>query len=147
MATKYIVISTLLGLNHAKICWKECGNENVIEVIKFVDEIKHKMWNIVSLQSADIIGCHRRSTYPYRQDFTCDGTVGPPCFVERGDTVFLDVNWFNPGVANMTQSTVWVTWIEMPWVGMETEACPYLDGGNGCKPNALVSWSMLFRVW
>ena len=53
MATKYIVISTLLGLNYAKICWKECGNENVIEVIKFVDEIKRKMLNMVfySLQT------------------------------------------------------------------------------------------------
>ena len=33
---------------------------------------------------------------------------------------------------------MWVTWIEMPWVGMETEACPFLDGGNGCQPDAAV---------
>ena len=90
--------------------------------------------------------------------FRCEGTVGPPCFVQRGDTVLLEVDWANPGVANMTQSTVggyrytaidnryidnhvqvWVTWIEMPWVGMETEACPFLDGGNGCQPDAAVS--------
>ena len=36
----------------------------------------------------------------------CEGTVGPPCFVQRGDTVLLEVDWANPGVANMTQSTV-----------------------------------------
>ena len=36
----------------------------------------------------------------------CEGTVGPPCFVQRGDTVLLEVDWVNPGVANMTQSTV-----------------------------------------
>jgi len=47
------------------------------------------------------------------------------------------VDWLNPGVANMTQSTVWVSWIDLPWVGMETEACPFLDGGNGCRKNAL----------
>ena len=40
------------------------------------------------------------------------------------DTVHLDVSWRNLGVANMTQSTVWVSgWgIEIPWVGMATEA-------------------------
>ena len=38
--------------------------------------------------------------------FRCEGTVGPPCFVQRGDTVLLEVDWANPGVANMTQSTV-----------------------------------------
>merc|ERR1711884_887482 len=76
----------LLDLYQAKICWKECGNDNV-------------------LQSVDITGCKRRSSYPSRQDFRCEGTVGPPCFVQRGDTVLLEVDWVNPGVANMTQST------------------------------------------
>ena len=39
----------------------------------------------------------------------------------------------------MTQSTVWVTgtWgVELPWVGMETEVCPYLDGGRGCRADS-----------
>jgi len=39
----------------------------------------------------------------------------------------------------MTQSTVWVTgtWgVELPWVGMETEVCPYLDGGSGCRADS-----------
>ena len=89
-------------------------------------------------QSADIVGCKRRSTYPFSQDFRCEGDKGPPCFVKRGDTVLLDVVWNNPGVANMTQSTVWVTWIDMPWVGMDTEGCPFLDGGKGCRANAMV---------
>ena len=92
-----------------------------------------------TLQSANIVGCKRRSTYPVKQDFNCEGTKGPPCFVQRGDTVLLDVVWNNPGVTNMTQSTVWVTWIEMPWVGMDTEGCPFLDGGKGCRANAAVS--------
>ena len=56
------------------------------------------------------------------------------------DTVHLDVSWMNPGVGNMTQSTVWVSgWgIEIPWVGMATEACPFLDLGTGCRPAAQV---------
>ena len=67
--------------------------------------------------------------------------MGPPCTVERGDTVMLDVGWNNPGIANMTQSTVWVTgsWgVELPWIGMETEGCQFLDDGVGCRPNAKV---------
>ena len=51
----------------------------------------------------------------------------------------LDVTWDNPGVSNMTQSAVWVTWIDMPFVGLDTEGCPYLDGGQGCMINADVS--------
>ena len=29
---------------------------------------------------------------------------------------------------------MWVTGygLDMPWVGMDTEVCPYLDGGRGC---------------
>ena len=42
----------------------------------------------------------------------------------------LEVVWANPGVADLTQSAHMVTFIEMPWIGMETEACPYLDGGK-----------------
>ena len=36
-------------------------------------------------------------------------------------TVHLDVAWHNPGVTNMTQSTVWVSgWgIEIPWVSTQ----------------------------
>ena len=67
--------------------------------------------------------------------------MGPPCTVERGDTVMLDVGWNNPGIANMTQSTVWVTgsWgVELPWIGMETEGCQFLDDGVGCRPDAKV---------
>ena len=67
--------------------------------------------------------------------------MGPPCTVERGDTVLLDVDWNNPGIGNMTQSTVWVTgsWgVELPWIGMETEGCPFLDEGTGCRPDSKV---------
>merc|ERR1712107_686017 len=78
--------------------------------------------------------------------FRCEGTEGPPCIVERGSTVHLDVAWQNPGVTNMTQSTVWVSgWgIEIPWVGMETEGCPYLDLGTGCRPSAQARQSRFY---
>ena len=101
-------------------------------------------------QTADIIGCHRRSSYPNDQKFRCDGTVGPPCTVERGDTVLLDVAWNNPGIANMTQSTVWVTgsWgVELPWIGMETEGCQFLDEGRGCRPDSQVSLCLGWWEW
>ena len=117
MMRYFSLLICLFDINQAKICWKECGSKGVIE-------------------STDVIGCKRRSTYPSKQDFRCEGYKGPPCFVERGDTALVDVVWNNPGVANMTQSVTWVTWIEMPWVGLETEACPFLDGGQGCRKNA-----------
>ena len=107
------------GWCEAKMCWEECrAGAGVVE-------------------TADILGCRRRSTYPARQDFRCQGRLGPPCTVFRGDTVRLDVNWVNPGIRDMTQSTHWVSWVELPWVGMETEACPYLDGGAGCVNNTV----------
>ena len=115
-------------------------------LLRFSFGLKELSFEIMYLQSADIVGCKRRSTYPFNQDFKCEGTKGPPCFVQRGDTVLLDVVWNNPGVTNMTQSTVWVTWIEMPWVGMDTEGCPFLDGGKGCRANALVSNLSRIRI-
>ena len=111
-----------LGGCEAKMCWEECrAGAGLVE-------------------TADIQGCRRRSTFstfPASQDFRCQGSLGPPCTVFRGDTVHLDVNWVNPGVRDMTQSTHWVSWVELPWVGMETEACPYLDTGAGCGNNTV----------
>merc|ERR1712107_947573 len=75
----------------AKICWKECASDTS------------------ALQNVNIEGCRRRASYPHRQRFRCEGTEGPPCIVQRGSTVHLDVAWQNPGVTNMTQSTVWVS--------------------------------------
>jgi len=128
-----MVLRHLLGLATiqaalATICWKECREGAAV------------------IQTADVLGCHRRSSYPHRQKFRCDGTIGPPCIVERGDTVHLDVSWMNPGVGNMTQSTVWVSgWgIEIPWVGMATEACPFLDLGTGCRPAAQARQSRFY---
>ena len=66
------------------------------------------------------------------EDFRCEGSVGPPCTVFREDTVTLDVDWNNPGIKDMSQSAHWVSWMDIPWVGLETEVCPYLDGGLGC---------------
>ena len=113
MQLSLLVLSALCVACQGKMCWEECAAEGRVE-------------------KADIIGCRRRSTYPHLEDFRCEGSKGPPCTVFRGDTVNLDVQWNNNGIRDMTQSTHWVSWIELPWVGMETEACPYLDGGQGC---------------
>merc|ERR1711915_381092 len=78
----------LLGLTcviqsaDARICWEQCNkNSNIV-------------------QSVNIEGCRRRSTYPKKQNFRCSGQVGPPCTVKRGDTVHLQVKWNNPGVGD-----------------------------------------------
>ena len=106
-------------ISEAKMCWEECSAGSGV------------------VERADILGCRRRSTYQVSQDFRCQGRLGPPCTVFRGDTVRLDVDWVNPGILDMTQSTHWVSWVELPWVGMETEACPYLDTGAGCGNNTV----------
>merc|ERR1712098_677538 len=76
----------VLGLGapaRGKICWQGCQQDQDI------------------IQTVNIEGCRRRSTYPAKQDFWCKGQLGPPCTVKRGDTVHLEVDWHNPGVRNM----------------------------------------------
>merc|ERR1712107_350051 len=81
--------------------------------------------------------------------FRCEGTEGPPCIVERGSTVHLDVAWQNPGVTNMTQSTVWVSgWgIEIPWVSTHCAHGLYAEQINfetqGCDP----TWKLICKGW
>ena len=108
-----------LGGCEGKMCWEECSAGAGV------------------VQRADILGCRRRSTFPASQDFRCEGRQGPPCTVFKGNTVRLNVDWVNPGIRDMTQSTHWVSWVELPWVGMETEACPYLEAGAGCGNNTV----------
>ena len=59
------------------------------------------------LKSADLVGCHRRSTYPDKKDFWCsfkeNVVVGPPCTAKKGDTLELVVKFQNLTVADMTQ--------------------------------------------
>merc|ERR1719370_432245 len=100
----------------------------------------------VGLGHLGLLMCEGLTVWGQLQRFRCEGTEGPPCIVERGSTVHLDVAWQNPGVTNMTQSTVWVSgWgIEIPWVGMETEGCPYLDLGTGCRPSAQARQSRFY---
>jgi hypothetical protein len=42
---------------------------------------------------------------------------------------------FNPGIANLTQSAAYLvtSFISVPWPGMDTDGCNYLDGGKGCE--------------
>ena len=112
MITFTLILICLWDNSIAKICWKECDPSKKV------------------IQSVDVANCTRRSTYPEFEDFWCNGEKGPPCFVQKGKTEVLEVVWTNPGVANMTQSAHWLTYIELPWYGMETEACPFLDGGK-----------------
>ena len=48
----------------------------------------------------------------------------------------------------MSLSVVWVTgWgLDMPWVGIDTRVCPYLDGGrgDGCLGEAAVGRTTTF---
>jgi len=110
----FALFAAILQVSTAKMCYEECPSFDVI-------------------QSADINGCRRRSTFPNKQSFRCDGMKGPPCTVVRGDEVELDIKWKDDGHTNLTQSVVWEQgWVDLPWIGMETEICKYVNGGNGC---------------
>ena len=54
--------------------------------------------------------------------------------------VMVEVQWTNPGVARLTQSIKYITpfLLELPWIGVETEVCDFLDDGKGCQDNAQV---------
>ena len=47
------------------------------------------------MRNFNIDGCRRRRSVPGRgrPRFRCDGDIGPPCIVKRGDTVYLDVDF------------------------------------------------------
>ncbi len=48
-----------------------------------------------AIKAVDIDGCRRRRPRPGRGPvrFRCEGNIGPPCTVKRGDTVFLNVDF------------------------------------------------------
>ena len=73
-------------------------------------------------------------------DHSSTSVRGPPCFIPSGDKVMVEVQWTNPGVARLTQSIKYITpfLLELPWIGVETEVCDFLDDGKGCQDNAQV---------
>jgi len=112
-AVSFAVVA-LLQITNCKMCWEECSGMNV-------------------LQDVDIHGCRRRSTYPGSQDFRCKGMRGPPCTVLRGDQVELELTWLDNGHRNLTQAVHWQSgWMDLPWVGMETDICKYVNDGKSC---------------
>ena len=60
------------------------------------------------IRKFNIDGCRRRRGDPGRgrPRFHCDGDVGPPCIVKRGDTVYLDVD-FGSGTIFATYTSEW----------------------------------------
>ena len=60
------------------------------------------------IRKFNIDGCRRRRGDPGRgrPRFHCDGDVGPPCIVKRGDTVYLDVD-FGSGTIFTTYKSEW----------------------------------------
>merc|ERR1711872_1199705 len=112
-------LSFLFNFAVSKICWRLCDESD-------------KTQNII--QSLDISGCNRRSSYPEYEDFWCDGDTGPPCTGLTGDTLSIEIEMNNPGFTNLTQSASYLatSFLSFPWVGMDTNGCNYLDGGHGC---------------
>ena len=73
MITYLTFFISLLNINLARICWKECDPSQKV------------------ILSVDVANCTRRSTYPELEDFWCEGENGPPCWVQKGKTENLEV--------------------------------------------------------
>ena len=119
------LIFCCLSLSGAKMCWEDCGGEIIPE-------------------NVDLLHCRRRTTYPELEEFSCEGKLGPPCTLFKGDEVTVVVKWTNPGYTNLKHSIYWDTaFLPLPWPGLDREVCPYLDGDRGCHnttvPGNLIS--------
>merc|ERR1719402_1012138 len=45
----------------------------------------------------------------------------------------LNVTWKDSGHSNLPQSVYWQSgFFNLPWVGMDSEICKYVNDGNGC---------------
>ncbi len=81
--------------------------------------------------SADVSGCRRRGPGPDGRvpRFRCQGTRGPPCFLRGGDTAELSVRFETElPLSGVVHEAYWVTGaFLLPWAGMDTDACKYLD--------------------
>ena len=78
------------------------------------------------IRKFNIDGCRRRRGDPGRgrPRFHCDGDVGPPCIVKRGDMVYLDVD-FGSGTIFATYKSEW---------GFEVSSREYFySGARQCK--------------
>jgi len=117
--TKIVLLFLVLAVvsvtfANGKICWKPCTDGDAKMIRKF-----------------NIDGCRRRRGDPGRgrPRFHCDGDVGPPCIVKRGDMVYLDVDFGSDyPLVGVEQEAYWVTgWgIHMPWIGLDQQGCGYL---------------------
>merc|ERR1711935_258240 len=76
----FILATSAVMFANGKICWKPCTDGDAKLVRNF-----------------NIDGCRRRRSVPGRgrPRFRCDGDIGPPCIVKRGDTVYLGVASLN----------------------------------------------------
>jgi len=116
-----VIFAVLIQACNLKICWKECKDSAII-------------------QSVELQGCHRRSTYPHKQDFWCDKNRGPPCTLLRGETAVMKIVWKDFGHRHLTQAVYWQPEfmdVDIPWVGMDTEACKYVNNGTSCPGKGL----------
>jgi len=110
-----------LTLGNEDICWESCQDQNPVE-------------------SVSILGCHRRSTYPHKENFRCEGAKGPPCTTRKEETITFNLAFSHSGLdpGSLTQ-TAWASLSpflpDVPWITMEPQGCQYLNttgGGVGC---------------
>jgi len=99
-----------------KVCWSSCGQQNAI-------------------QSVDVVGCQRRSTFPHSEQFRCEALDGPPCTVRHGDTVDLSIFFNHTGIAEgallqtagATAKTGFLSWMESPWATLDARGCNFIQ--------------------
>lgn len=124
-----VLVTVALGQEEGKVCWKSCQEDTPI-------------------QSVHMLGCHRRSSYPDRENFRCKdgGNVGPPCTTRHGEIFYLDFTFNHTGFlegeltqsagARATYGALSYSPVELPWATLDPQGCDYLteeDGHQGCS--------------
>jgi len=133
-----VLVSSLIGSSLAtsiqsdlierKVCWSSCGQQNAI-------------------QSVEVEGCQRRSTFPHSEQFRCEALAGPPCTVRHGDTVDLSIVFNHTGIAEgallqtagATAKSGILSWMESPWATLDARGCNFIQKSEelvGCTGEA-----------
>jgi len=111
-----------------KVCWSSCGEQNAI-------------------QSVEVQGCQRRSTFPQSEQFRCEDLSGPPCTVRHGDTVDMSIVFNHTGIAQgallqtagATAKSGILSWMESPWATLDARGCNFVQESEdrvGCTGEA-----------
>jgi len=137
MKLEILVVVFCIAISSAKICLEQCSGNGVGD----------------PMQNVDMVGCRRRRAYALQEslgrrvDFRCIGQ-NIPCTVRIGDTVNFTATFETAfPLRGLEQKVTWLQgWANIPWVGLDTDACKYLDGNCTRQPGGVLSLTYPVKI-